>query len=130
MVVPVTVSPVGAVGAVTSPPPVDQVSPAPSAKSGVCPSPALIGSCVAEAGQETGSLPVGATLPNSTSATPAPSLPGSHAASNALTQGRTPEMSSGRPETSTATVGTPAERMRWSAAVSVESSERPLGRSP
>src|SRR5690606_34085042 len=64
-------------------------------------------------GQLIGNRPRGSTLPNSTSPTPSPSLPGSHAATTALAQVSTPPRSSGRPDTTTTTVATP-DAWSWS----------------
>eukprot|EP00897_Mesotaenium_endlicherianum_P004952 jgi/Mesen1/4485/ME000228S03445 len=62
-----------------------------------------------------GSLPVKSCSPKSTSATPRPSVPGSHAATSASTCGSHSRTSSGRPETSTTTHGMRAHTLRTAA---------------
>src|SRR5262249_2693946 len=67
-------------------------------------SPTLIGSWSSVRGQDTGSLPVKGRAPNSVSATPAPSLPGSQAATIAVASSRwAGSRISGRPDTITMT---------------------------
>src|SRR5262249_14318992 len=61
-------------------------------------SPTLIGSCASDFAHVTGSRPVNGLSPNSVSATPAPSVPGSHEATSAL-PGSSRESYIGRPET-------------------------------
>ena len=64
----------------------------------------LIGSCATVRGQVTGSWPVNGRLPNSTSATPAPSLPGSQLATSAsMCCSIVGGMIIGRPETTSTT---------------------------
>src|SRR4051794_11003672 len=64
----------------------------------------LIGSCATVRGQVTGSLPVNSRLPNSTSATPSPSLPGSQLATSAsMLLSMLGGMIMGRPETTSTT---------------------------
>ena len=64
----------------------------------------LIGSCASVRGQDTDSLPVNGRVPNSVSATPAPSLPGSQAATIASASvRRAGSRMSGRPDTITMT---------------------------
>ena len=63
-------------------------------------------------GQGKGSLPVKSDWPNSTSATPAPSEPGNHAAMKACDACISSFTINGRPDTRTVTIGTPALAMR------------------
>src|SRR5258705_2552119 len=77
-----------------------------------------------------GSLPVGWTTPNRTSATPCPSVPGNQAATRAFQLGNWAAMSNGRPDTSTTTTGTPAARNVLRELRSVVSRPIAPGRSP
>src|SRR3954451_11154371 len=64
----------------------------------------LIGSCATVRGQVTGSFPLNGFLPNSTSATPSPSLPGSQLATSASMFARMLcGMIMGRPDTTSTT---------------------------
>src|SRR4051794_39179037 len=79
----------------------------------------LIGSWAALAGQVTGSLPVNGRRPNSTSATPAPSEPGSQEATSAsIDRSRLAPITCGRPETTSTTHLATAAQTRSTVAAS------------
>ena len=79
----------------------------------------LIGSCATVRGQVTGSLPVKGRTPNSVSATPVPSLPGSQAATRpSISPSCWGSRISGRPETTTTTHLTVAAQTLSTAALS------------
>src|SRR4051812_2436226 len=59
-------------------------------------------------GQLRGSFPTGLLFPNKTSATPSPSVPGNHAATNASLESKLEPKINGRPERRTVATGTPA----------------------
>src|SRR5690348_15537948 len=70
-----------------------------------------MGSWLSASAQVSGSRPVNGLLPNSTSATPSPSVPGSHEATTPAASGTTPVRSSGRPDTVMTTHGSAAQTL-------------------
>src|SRR5665647_2682785 len=83
----------------------------------------LIGSCARVRGQVTGSFPLKGTFPKRVSATPAPSLPGSQAATSpSISDSCLGSKINGRPETTTTTHFAAAEQTVSTAALSVAES--------